>query len=190
MSAPRAHHHRPSPCRLGKGGIKARSKDEPREPGPSREICRNRRPVLRLWLGQRQRPPGGGASRLRSQAAAVAEVATGGGARSLLLTNPGWAASSSLRLLPAHQLPPSFTPTPAPAPAGRRQARGALRGLPRRREVGRRAKCGAGGLSVGSLVAPSPGPKPLPSPRLSRPFASRLGPRAEGSLALLHGHSG
>lgn len=143
-------------------GGKARSKDEPREPGPRRGL------------------PAQAASPAMVAAAAGAAAATALGWRRVRAAQPGRrrrprcrrpagrgaastptpaASSSSLLLLllllhlPTHQLPPSF----AQAPAGRRQARGALRGLPGRREVGRRAKCGARGAAGGPAGSPLPG---------------------------------
>lgn len=73
-------------------------------------------------------------------------------------SSPTLAASSSL-LLP----PPSL----APAPAGRGQARGALRGLLQRREVGRHAKCVARGDAGGPTGSPLPrtAASAFPTPR-------------------------
>lgn len=95
------------------------------------------------WRRVRAAQPGGWRRRRRCRRAA------GRGAASSPTPD---ASSSFLLLLPARQLPPSL----ARAPAGHRQARGALRGLPGRREVGRRAKCGARGVAGGPAGSPQP----------------------------------
>lgn len=169
-----AHLHRPSASRLGKGmegGGEGKKQDEPQDPGPRRRglPARAASPAAAAlaaaaaapgWRRVRAAQPGG-RRRLRCRRAA------GRGAASSPTPAP---SSSLLLLLPARQLPPSL----AGAPAGCGLASGALRGLPGRREVGRRAKCGSGGTAGGSRQQP---PARGRSPCLPRSSPGRLAAR-------------
>lgn len=125
----------------------------------------------------------GSAARL---AAAAAKVPAGGGARSRLLANPG------CLLLPPPP-PPPCPPAPSslvePQPGADRHAAHSA-ASPGAAKLGGAQSAVRRGLPGVPPAAPCPGAQPLPSPRLARPLSRWLAPRAEGSLALLHGRGG